>query len=147
MNYKYKKSTTIMCFVLCLFPCISGCYLPGGGGGSIRPPKKVICDKPWVITTVFSVWPDDPQEKYGKLTDRYRNVVIHIRDSTTNDYTAVPAETPGVVFHEGTRLAVKANMKPIPCDSGIEYVEYYMDFVFDGRNNSTKKYRVPVIRE
>jgi hypothetical protein len=121
--------------------------LPGGGGGSIRPPEKIICDKPWVIPIVFSVWPDDPKEKYGKLVDRYRNVVIHIYDSTTNDYTTVPAETPGIVFNERKRLAIRANMKPIPCDSGIEYVEYYIDFVFDGRNNSTKIYRVPVSKD
>lgn len=143
MNCRYKKSTTIMCFLLCLFPWISGCYLPGGGGTIHTPSKKIICDKPWEITVEFFVIPVDPKEKHGKLAEEWKDVTIHIRDSLNGNFLAVPMVVESV-NPKISKMYLKASMKPIPCDSGIEYVEYYMDFVFDRRNNSTKTYKVPV---
>jgi hypothetical protein len=145
MNYKYKKSTTIMCFVLCLFPCVSGCNIAGGGFVHYRPPKEIICDKPWVITIGYSVVPVDPKEKRGKLTERYKNITIHIRDSLNNNFLAVPMVIESVNPKIG--MYMKADMNPISCSSGIEYVEYYIDSVFDRRSNSTKTYRIPVSKD
>jgi hypothetical protein len=39
---------------------------------------------------------------------------------------------------------VKASMKPIPCDSGIRYIEYYIMF---HRSDSTELYMVPVSKD
>ncbi len=143
MNYKYKKSTTIMCFVLCLSLCISGCNIAGGGFVHYRPPKKIICDQPWVITIGYSVVPVDPKEKYGKLAERWKNVTIHIRDSLNGNFLAVPMVVESVNPQIG-EIYYKADMKPLPCNSGIEYVEYYIDEIFGPNYNRTRLYKIPV---
>jgi hypothetical protein len=46
----------------------------------------------------------------------------------------------------------KADMKPILCDSGIEYVEYYIDFSIIefghyNKHHGTDFYKVPVSKD
>jgi len=141
-----NKFTAGLYFVLCLFPWISGCYLPEGGGMFYGPPKKIICDKPWEITVKYVVIPADPKEKYGKLSERYRDVTIHIRDSLNGNFLAVPMVIESVNPEIG-EMRMKADMKLIPCDSGVEYVEYYIDNIFGPNYNRTKLYKIPVSKD
>ena len=92
-------------------------------------PKRIICDEPWVITVKYVVIPVDPKEKRGKLTERYKNITIHIRDSLNDNFLAVPMAVESVNPEIG-EMQMKADMKPIPCNFGIEYVEYYIDCIF-----------------
>ncbi|MGA2172003.1 MAG: hypothetical protein ABSG82_03180 [Sedimentisphaerales bacterium] len=123
--------------------CTSGCQVAGGGGMFYGPPNNIICEKPWDITVKYVVVPIDPKEKFGKLTERYKNVTIHLRDSVNSDFVAVPMVVESANSGIG-ELQMKADMKPIPCNSGIEYVEYYIDCMFNGVYNRTKLYRVPI---
>jgi hypothetical protein len=40
----------------------------------------------------------------------------------------------------------RVDMKPITCGSGIKYVEYYIDEMFDEHYNRTELYKIPVSR-
>ena len=126
-----------------LLLCISGCNIAGAGFGGHTPPKKIICDKPWVISANYSIVPIDPKEKHGKLTERFKEFVIHIHYSSDNNFIDVPMVVESVNPEIG-ELQMKANMQPIPCDSGIEYVAYYIDDLFDNHYNMSKYYIVPV---
>ncbi|MDD5134222.1 MAG: hypothetical protein PHP01_02270 [Phycisphaerae bacterium] len=134
------------CIVLLFTFLLCGCQLAnfaGGGGMYYQPPEKIICEKSWEIKLAFYVWPTDPKEKYGKLSERWKDVIIHIRDSSAGDFSTVPMVLQNVDTNIG-KLYFKANMKPIPCSFGIKYVEYYIDEMFDGHYNRTELYRVPV---
>ena len=129
-----------------LLLCIGGCYLPSGGGTIHTPSKKIICDKPWVITLGFYVWPEDPKEKYGKLAERWKDVTIHIRDFSNDNFLAVPMVIESVNPEIG-EMRMKADMKLIPCDSGVEYVEYYIEDTFGYHYSRTEIFKVPVSRD
>jgi hypothetical protein len=126
-----------------LLLCISGCNIAGGGGMFYEPPKKIICDKSWDVTVKFVVIPVDPKEKRGKLVERYKNVTIHIRNSLNGDFLAVPM----VIENANPKIGeiyYKTDMKPISCNSDIEYVEYYIDDIFGPNYNRTEAFKVPV---
>ncbi len=91
----------------------------------------------------YVVVPIDPKERYGKLTERYKDVMIHIRNSVNSDFVAVPMVVENANPAKG-EIQYIANMKAIPCNAGITYVEYYIDEMFKGVYNGTKSYRVPV---
>lgn len=131
---------------LLLLLCISGCLVPRSGGMSHLSPKNIVCGQPWVISAVFYIVPSDPKERYGKLTERYKDVTIHIRDSVNSDFVAVPMVVESANPAKG-EIQYLANMKATPCDSGIEYVEYYIDKTFKGIYNRSKYYTVPVSKK
>ncbi|MGA2679780.1 MAG: hypothetical protein ABSF37_10845 [Sedimentisphaerales bacterium] len=105
-----------------------------------NPPKKIACDNPWVIEIDICII---PYETLGSHIDRCKDVTIHIRDSSNNSYTAVPMIVEKINRNLG-RMDLKADMKPIPCDSNIGYVEYYIDYMF-GRKGY-KYYRTDIYR-
>ena len=134
------------CIILLFAFLLCGCQLTnfaGGGGMYYQPPGKIICDKSWEIALAFCVWPADPKEKYGELSERWKDVTIHIRDSSTGDFLTVPMVLQNADPKTG-KSYFKADMKPIPCSFGIKYVEYYIDEMFDGHYNRTELYRIPV---
>jgi hypothetical protein len=131
---------------LLLLLYVGGCFEAGGGFLHYGPPEKIPCGKPWVISAGHDVVPVDPKEKHGKLTERYKNVAIHIRYSSDNNFIAVPMVVESVNPKIG-ELQMKADMKPIPCESGIEYVGYFIDCVFDNHYNRSKYYIVLVSKD
>lgn len=140
--YKYFPAM-LYCVLFFLLLCISGCQVAGGGFVHYYPPKKIICDEPWVITIGFSISIADPEEKYGKLAERWKNITIHIRDSSDSNFLAVPMVIQDADPKTG-KSYFKADMKPISCDPSIKYVEYYIDEMFDYHYNRTEIYKVPV---
>ena len=122
---------------------VSGCLEAGSGHMRYGPPEKIVCGKPWVITVNFSLTLADPKEKHGKLSERYKDVMIHIRDSSNGDFISVPMVIENADPATGD-IQFSAIMKEIPCDSGITYVEYYIDEIFNCVYNRTKLYRIPV---
>jgi hypothetical protein len=48
---------------------------------------------------------------------------------------------------ETGKLQMKADMNPIPCNSGIEYVGFIIDDTFDNSYNKSDYYIVPVIKQ
>jgi hypothetical protein len=131
---------------LLLLLYISGCLEAGSGHMRYGPPKNIVCGKPWVITVDFSLTLADPKEKHGKLAERYKDVVIHIRDSSNSNFITMPMVIENVTPATGD-IQFNATMKAIPCDSGITYVEYYIDEMFNCVYNRTKLYRVPVTKD
>jgi hypothetical protein len=146
MRSKFSAVGCSILFFLLLY--INGCQLAhfaGGGFTYYDPPDKIACDKPWEITVVYSISTADPKEKYGKLAERWKDATIRIRDSSKGDFLAVPMVIQSVDLKTGESY-FKATMKPIPCDSNIAYLEYYIDVIFDNNYNRTTLYRVPVGR-
>jgi len=142
----YKYLVTGLYYVLfLLLPGITGCIVVGGGGMFHHPPEKIICDKPWVITAIFVVTPRDPKEKYGKLTERW-TVAVNIRNSSIGNFTAVPMVIESVNPEMG-ELHLKANMKPIPCTPDINYIDYYIDDIFDHNYHRMGLHSVPVSKD
>jgi hypothetical protein len=127
-------------------PCISGCYVAGGVCGMTAPPRNIPCDNPCVITISIFV---NPPEALGKHIERCKNVTLHIRNSLSDNFAAVPMVLESANFNAG-ELCWNATIEPIPCDSHIEYVEYYIDYTF-GYNYSkyyrTNCYKVPVSKK
>jgi hypothetical protein len=124
--------------------CISGCYVAGSVYGITPPPRNIICENPCTITvTIFG----NPPEMLGKHIERCKNVTLHIRYSSNNDFTSIPMALEKVNSDAG-ELCWNANIDPFTCDIGIEYVEYYIDYTF-GYNYQkyyrTNCYRIPVI--
>jgi hypothetical protein len=132
--------------LLLLLLCTSGCQVAGGGFGFHSPPKNIVCGQPWVISFSFYVVPIDPKEKYGKLTERYKDVVIHIHYSSDTNFITVPMVVESANPKTG-ELRMKADMKPIPCDANIEYVGYRMDCMLNNHYNQSKYYIVPVSKD
>jgi hypothetical protein len=130
---------------LSLLLCASGCQVAGGGGMRYNPPENVICGHPWVISADFYIIPPDQKERYGKLTERYKDVTVYICNSRDSNFIAVPMVVESANPKTGD-LRMKADMKLIPCDSGITYVEYYICSKLNGVYNRTKSYRVPIIK-
>jgi hypothetical protein len=128
---------------LSLLLCVSGCFEAGGMGMYYGPPKNIACGNPWIISVGYYVVPVDPKEKHGKLTERIKDVVIYIHYSSDNNFIAVPMVVERVNPKTG-ELQMAANMPPIPCDSGIEYVAYYINDMSDNHYNQSKYYIVPV---
>jgi hypothetical protein len=126
-----------------LLSFINGCYVAGGIHGRCVPPEKIACGKPRVIAIDIVV---NPPEALGKHIERCKDVTIHIRDSLNGNFVAVPMVLESVRLKFG-ELHWNATMKPIPCDSGIGYVEYYIDYMFGLKYYRTKYYRIPVSRD
>ncbi|MGA2679725.1 MAG: hypothetical protein ABSF37_10560 [Sedimentisphaerales bacterium] len=134
---------------LLLLLCISGCQVAGGrGGGGIThysPLSSVDCGKPWVISVGYSLAMVDRKEKPSKLIERFKAGVVHIHYSSDNNFIDVPMVFESVNPETG-KLKMKADMKPIPCDSNIEYVGYLIDFMFDNHYKKSKYHIVPVTK-
>jgi hypothetical protein len=146
-EYMHKYYQAVLYSVLFLvLLCIGGCQLlhfAGGGFHSHMPPEKIICDKPWTVTISFCITMPDPKEKYGKLAGRWKDVTIHIRNSSDSNLVAVPMVLQSADPKTGYSV-FSADMKPIPCDPNVKYVEYYEDGRFDNCFSGTRLYRVPV---
>lgn len=135
--------TGLFSVLLLLLLCISGCELAGGGWLHYRPPDKIVCGTPWVMEVGYSITPYDPKEKRGKLTEKYKNVVVHIRDSSDSNYVAVPMVLEKAI-PATSEIWFNSTMKPIPCDPAITYVEYYIEHMINGVYERTRLYKVPV---
>jgi hypothetical protein len=129
--------------LLFLLSFIGGCQVAGGGFGGPILPKNIICDKPWAISAVYSITPPDPREKRGKLTEMYKDVVIHIRYSSDSNFIAVPMAIESVT-PTTSEIRFNAIMKPILCDSGVTYIECYIDLMINGVYERNKLYKVQV---
>jgi hypothetical protein len=141
-----KKFSAGGYFVLFLFLLlIGGCQVAGGGFRRYSPPEKIVCDRPWDITIVYSITMPDPKERYGKLSERWKDVTVHIRDSSDSNFIAVPVVLQSANPKTG-ESCFKVTMKPVSCGSYIKYVEYYIDYMFDNNYSGTRLYRVPVSR-
>ncbi len=144
--YKYFLAGLYSVSLLLLL-CISGCYVAGVIWERTLPPDKIICDWPWYASIDIVV---NPPQIIDKHPERCKNVTVHIRDSADSNFIAVPMVLDSTNLNRGALyLYWKAEMKPVPCDSNIDYVEYYIDFsiVEYGHHNvnrSTDTYRVPV---
>jgi len=117
--------------------------LAGGGFLHYRPPEKIVCGTPWVMEVGYSNTPYDPKEKRGKLTEIYKDVAVHIRDSSNSDFVAVPMVLEKAI-PATSEIWFISTMKTIPCDSDITYVEYYIENMNNGVYERTRLYRVPV---
>lgn len=125
---------------------MSGCQIAGSGHMRYIPPQKIICNKEWKTEICVSLTLPDPKEKYGKFVDRYKDVNIHIRDSLNENYINVPMIIKKADQATG-EIIFTTTMKAIPCNTGIEYVEYYIDFIFDHNYQRTKIYKIPVSKK
>ena len=140
-----RKYFRIVVYFILLFSIlgIDGCGLGARLNANHNPPQKIVCDNPWAIEIDICII---PYKTLGSHIDRCKDVAIHIRDSSNNSYTAVPMIVENINRNLG-KINLKADMKPIPCDSGIGYVEYYIDYMF-GRKGCkyyrTDLYKVPV---
>ena len=141
-KYMYKYYSLL--FLILFF--IDGCQVAGGGGYFYQPPKEIVCDRPWTIRILFVVTPRDPKEKLGKLTERYKDITIHFHDYAINEFISIPMVVESANTKTG-QFQMKAEMKPIPCDSDEKYVDYYIDFTFKGIYNSSKHFIIPVIKK
>lgn len=137
------SSAGLFSVLLLLLLCISGCYFPNSVGMRYGPPREIVCGKPWLIELSYHVVPLDPKQKHGKLTERIKDVVIYIHNSSDSNFIAIPLSATNISPEIG-EIQFNATMKPVPCDSGIEYVEYYIEETCDCVYNRTRLYRVPV---
>ena len=128
--------------VLLLLLCISGCYVAGITWGRSLPPKNIVCDIPWEATIDIVV---NPPQLIGNHPERCKDVTIHIRDSVDGNFIAVPMVLEKANLNRG-ELYWKADMKPILCDAGVEYVEYYIDYTIREFGHYSKYYRTGFYR-
>jgi hypothetical protein len=134
--------------LLLLLLCTSGCYVAGSIFTTHHPQNDIVCNISWEIPVEIHI---NPPELIGKHPERCKDVTIHIRDSVDGNFIAVPMVLESVNFKVG-KLYWKADMKPILCDAGVEYVEYYIDYTIRefGHYNKyyrTDYYRVPVSKD
>jgi hypothetical protein len=124
------------------------CRLESGREPSLQ--INIVCGISWEATIDIVVRP--PQTVY-KHPERCKDVTVHIRDSADSNFIAVHMVLDSANLNRGEcYLYWKAGMKPVPCDSNIEYVEYYIDFsiVKYGHYNVNRRtdcYRVPVSKK
>jgi hypothetical protein len=135
-----------LCYLLFLLPYIGGCQLAGGGFLHYRPPDKIVCGAPWLMEVGYSNTPYDPKEKRGKITEIYKDVSVHIRDSSNSDFVAVPMVLEKAI-PATSEIWFISTMKTIPCDSDITYVEYYIENMNNGVYERTQLYKVPVSKK
>ena len=132
---------TVLFAVLFFLPlCISGCYFAGSIFTYHHPQNNIVCNISWEIPVEIHI---NPPQRIGNHPERCKDVTIHIRNSADSNFIAVPMVLENANLNRG-ELHWKADMKPISCDSGIEYVEYYIDYTFG--YNYSKYYRTDIYR-
>jgi len=128
--------------------CTSGCYVAGITWGRSLPPKNIVCGVSWETTIDIVI---NPPQLIGNHPERCKDVTIHICNSADSNFIAVPMVLENANLNRG-ELHWKADMKPILCDSGVEYVEYYIEYTIRefGHYNKyyrTDYYKVPVSKK
>jgi hypothetical protein len=96
-----------------------------------------------MIEVGYSITPPDPKERRGKLTEKYKDVAVHIRGSSDSNFVAVPMVLEKAI-PATSEIWFISTMKTVPCDSNITYVEYYIENRTNGVYGRTQLYRVPV---
>jgi len=113
---------------------ITGC--PGGGGSLHHPPKYIKANCSTVLEMELTVW----GAGRGKLNKRYTDITLHYRVSGQEKFTSVSMIETSVTKK---RLIVQATLPPFNV-KGDAFVEYYIDFLFDGHYNKREIVRVPI---
>jgi hypothetical protein len=143
-----KLSAVLYSVLFLLLLCISGCYVAAVTWGKSLPPKNIVCDKSWEVTIDIVV---NPPQLIDKHSERCRDVIVHIRNSADSNFIAVPMVLDSMNLDRG-EFYWKADIKPVSCDSNIEYVEYYIDYSIVEFGHYSKYhrigfYKVPVSRK
>jgi hypothetical protein len=140
MHNKFMSGLWFLLIPLTL--CTSGCWW-GGGGTFHHPLPTVHRGEPWVVKVQYST---DPRDWRWSLSEKCKNFTAHFRDSQSEDFLAVPMVIVSMEPKIG-RAELEAKMPAVPCDAGIEYVEYYYDNITPNYvYNRTKVFRIPVSR-
>lgn len=128
-------------YILSAILLMGGCFKPGGDWLYHHPPNEIVCDQPWTLTAKLLV-----NEKHVDLAEECKDFMIHIRDSRSDEYSEIRMML--ISQNESPRFLeaeLKAEMPLIPCNSKIDYVEYYMDHMTRGTTyNRSKLYTVPI---
>lgn len=129
---KIKIALILLCAVAIFL--LTGC---AGGGGSVHiPPEYIEANSPTAIKMELTVCGAGS----GKLNERYTNITLYYRISGQEEFTSVSMIPTSITKK---RLYVQATLPPFDVEDNT-FVEYYIDFLFDGHYNKREIVRVPV---
>lgn len=140
-----KKSVM---FLLVLFVLLPGCMVLDMGLG--RPGEKLIslCRPcPWKIDFVFGIVSGyRPTEKYGKLNERYRNIEINVYNQQIDEYVIIEQHRVYYTIDADERkfMVVEAFVPEHIKNITSGELEYYVSYIFDGYDNNSQLYKVPI---
>lgn len=126
---------------LMLTPTLMLCACNGGGGSVHVPPLQIIYGQPTQLQLELSAWGSPPLS--GKLSKRYTNVCLHYKTEHSTDYTIISAK----ITSERKEKLLMAFDLPVLKPADGTYIEYWMDFNFDGHYNKREKVKVPLCDE